>query len=68
MNFSFFQFEKFFLVMTSNVVDSNMFMRCLILSYEHFSSHQEFSGRKWNYFAWLTHRIMNYFSYLSIKM
>lgn len=39
------QFEKFFLVMTSNVVDSNMFMRCLILSYEHFSSHQEFSGR-----------------------
>jgi hypothetical protein len=32
--------------MTSNVVDSNMFMRCLILSCEHFSSHQEFSGRK----------------------
>ncbi|XP_028410045.1 short transient receptor potential channel 4-associated protein-like [Dendronephthya gigantea] len=39
------EFDKFILVMTSNVVDSNMFMRCLILSNEHFASRQEFSSR-----------------------
>lgn len=30
------QFEKFLSVMTSNIVDSNMFIRCIALSYEKF--------------------------------
>ncbi|XP_032219166.1 short transient receptor potential channel 4-associated protein isoform X2 [Nematostella vectensis] len=30
------QFEKFLSILTSNVVDSNMLIRCLILSQEHF--------------------------------
>ncbi|XP_057291959.1 short transient receptor potential channel 4-associated protein-like [Hydractinia symbiolongicarpus] len=32
------QFEKFLSVMTSSVVDSNMFIRCIVLSHERFSS------------------------------
>jgi len=32
------QFEKFVSILTSNVVDSNMLIRCLVLSQEHFMS------------------------------
>ncbi|KAJ7337109.1 Short transient receptor putative channel 4-associated protein [Desmophyllum pertusum] len=32
------QFEKFVSILTSNVVDSNMLIRCLVLSQEHFIS------------------------------
>lgn len=32
------QFEAFIAIMTSNVVDSNMFIRCIVLSLEKFSS------------------------------
>lgn len=54
--------------MTSNVVDSNMFMRCLILSYEHFAAQHELSGRgNWNYFVFATAK-KNYFKCVSFGL
>ncbi|CAH3021733.1 unnamed protein product [Porites evermanni] len=38
------QFEKFVSILTSNVVDSNMLIRCLVLSQEHFMSDRFFSA------------------------
>lgn len=38
------QFEKFVSILTSNVVDSNMLIRCLVLSQEHFMSNRFYSG------------------------
>ena len=32
-------------ILTSNVVDSNMLIRCLVLSQEHFMSDRFFSGK-----------------------
>lgn len=53
--------------MTSNVVDSNMFMRCLILSYEHFTAQHELSGRgNWNYFVFA--KAKNYFKCVSFGL
>lgn len=37
------QFEKFVSILTSNVVDSNMLIRCLVLSQEHFMSSRFFT-------------------------
>lgn len=41
----FLQFEKFVSILTSNVVDSNMLIRCLVLSQEHFMTDRFFSGK-----------------------
>lgn len=38
------QFEKFVSILTSNVVDSNMLIRCLVLSQEHFMTDRFFSA------------------------
>ena len=40
------QFEKFVSILTSNVVDSNMLIRCLVLSQEHFMSNRFYSGKE----------------------
>ena len=39
-----FQFEKFVSILSANVVDSNMLIRCLVLSQEHFMSDRFYSG------------------------
>lgn len=38
------QFEKFVSILSANVVDSNMLIRCLVLSQEHFMSDRFYSG------------------------
>ena len=68
-NFDFFsfQFEQFISTMTSNVIDSNMFIRCIVLSLERFSSAKQHHSascrlsaliRKWEHKMYLMYKLI----------
>jgi len=61
------QFEKFVSTMTSNVVDSNMFIRCIVLSLEQFSTSKFFNIkscrlsdliRRWEHKMYLMYKLI----------
>jgi len=70
------QFEKFLSVMTSNIVDSNMFIRCIVLSNEKFSTTNKYDTkncrlssliRKWEHKIYLMYKLITAISVDSLN-